>query len=104
MKLNALCAVVVFSFSWLMPIRALAEPVTLVCARGDSPNDSWTFPLDEAAKTANGNPARFTDQEITWHDPNYNADYTLNRASGILQITRSYGTVNETCHAGQKQF
>ena len=106
MKLNALCAVAVVSFSCLVPIRALAEPVTLVCARADYPSDSWTFPLDEAAQTANGNPAQFTDQEVTWHDPNFNNDYILNRVSGVLQISRpnGAGTVDETCHAGQKQF
>jgi hypothetical protein len=104
MKPNTLYAAVLFSFSWLVPIQALAASVTLVCVNRDAPNYPWTFLLDEGAKTANGISARFTDQEITWHDTNSNADYTLNRLSGILQIRGTQNVTAYTCHAGQKQF
>lgn len=105
MKPKTLHAAVLFSLSWLVPIQALAGPVTLVCVNSNMPNYPWTFPLDEGANTANGIPARFTDQEVTWHDTNSNADYVLNRLSGILQITGARNDVQAyTCHAGQKQF
>jgi len=104
MKPNILYAAALFSFSWLVPIQALAGPVTLVCVNSDAPNYPWIFPLDEGAKTANGIPARFTDQEITWHDTNSNADYTLNRLSSILQIKGTQNVTSYTCHVGQKQI
>jgi hypothetical protein len=104
MKLMTFFAASVLSLSWLIPVHALAEPVTLVCVNSNAPNYPWTFLLDEGAKTANGIRAAFTDQEITWYDPTTNANYTLNRLSGNLQISGTQNVTAYTCHAGQKQF
>jgi len=94
----------VFFLSWLVPIHAFAEPVTLVCINSDAPNYPWIFSFDESAKTANGIRATFTDQEISWYDPTSNANYTLNRLSRILKIEGAQNTTMYTCHVGQKQI
>lgn len=88
----------------LVPVHALANPVTLVCINSDAPNYPWIFSFDEGAKTANGIAAAFTDQQITWYDPATNANYALNRLSSILQIQGPQNATVYTCHVGQKQY
>jgi|SRR5579864_268009 len=100
MKSRVLYGAILAVLSLAAPVRALADPVTLVCTGPTT----WTFVLDATAGTAAGFPATFGNEEITWHDTMNGYDYKLNRVSGILTIYAHPQPIQYTCHPGQKQF
>ena len=107
MKSATSYGVILVALASIAPTRALADPVTLVCA-GSGGAQTFTLTLDAAAGTVSlyeaTIPATFGDQEITWHDSATGYDSTLNRVSGILTTYAHPFTLSYTCKPGQKQF
>ena len=47
---------------------------------------SWQVKIDYDRATADSNPARISDAEISWHDRSDGGNYTLDRKSGELTV------------------
>jgi hypothetical protein len=47
---------------------------------------SWRVKIDYDHATADSNPARITDAQISWRDPADGGNYTLDRRSGELTV------------------
>jgi hypothetical protein len=73
------------------------------CVSADN-NGTWTLKVDYAAGTVNGDPAEFTDQQITWHNSAAGGYYELDRKSGKLTIRYASAVGGflmwRSCHLG----
>jgi len=47
---------------------------------------TWQISVDYDRGTVDSNPARISDDEMSWHDAKDNSNYTLDRKSGRLTV------------------
>lgn len=77
-----------------------AAPVVFTCSNpgGDA---SWELTVDFTTNTADGFPARISDQWISWHDTAKGGYYDLDRQSGALTVRFASSTggyfLHDTC-------
>jgi hypothetical protein len=71
----------------------LAQPraSTITCTNPFS-GANWQISIDYDRGTVDSNPARISDAEISWHDAKDGGNYTLDRASGSLQVVVASST------------
>jgi hypothetical protein len=53
---------------------------------------SWQVKIDYDRATADSNPARINDAQISWHDSTDGGNYTLDRRSGELTVVVASST------------
>jgi hypothetical protein len=53
---------------------------------------SWKINIDFERNTVDSHPARISEGEIRWHDPNDNGNYTLDRTTGNLTVVVASST------------
>ena len=53
---------------------------------------SWQVKIDYDQATADSNPARISDAQISWHDSTDGGNYTLDRRSGELTVVVASST------------
>jgi hypothetical protein len=53
---------------------------------------SWQVKIDYDQATADSNPARISDAQISWHDSTHGGNYTLDRRSGELTVVVASST------------
>lgn len=64
---------------------------TITCSNLTS-GATWQVRIDYDHRTADSNPARISDAQISWHDPTDGGNYTLDRASGELTVVVASST------------
>jgi hypothetical protein len=68
-------------------VRAQPQsPATAITCTNPASGATWQISIDFAKATVDAKPARISDNEISWHDPSDNGNYTLDRKSGELTI------------------
>jgi hypothetical protein len=59
---------------------------TAITCTNPASGASWQVKIDYGRATADSNPARISDAQISWHDQSDGGNYTLNRQSGELTV------------------
>ena len=79
--------------AWAPPMVADTLPgeTTITCSNLAS-GATWQVRIDYDRRTADSNPARISDAQISWHDPTDGGNYTLDRASGELTVVVASST------------
>ena len=67
---------------------AIAAPQgeTAITCTNPASGASWQVRIDYGGETADSNPARISDAQISWHDRSDGGNYTLDRKSGELTV------------------
>ena len=71
--------------------KALAGETAISCTNPYS-GTTWQIAVDYDRKTVDGNPARISDDEISWHDAKDGGNYTLDRKFGKLTVVVASST------------
>ena len=71
---------------------------TAITCTNPSSGASWQVKIDYSRATADSNPARISDAEISWHDPSDGGNYTLDRKSGELTVIVASSTGGYLLH------
>ena len=59
---------------------------TAITCTNPASGASWQVRIDYDRGTADSNPARISDAQVSWHDPTDGGNYTLDRKSGELTV------------------
>ena len=59
---------------------------TAITCTNPTSGASWQVRIDYDRGTADSNPARISDAQVSWHDPTDGGNYTLDRKSGELTV------------------
>jgi hypothetical protein len=59
---------------------------TAITCTNPASGTSWQLRIDYVRRTADSNPARISDAQISWHDSTDGGNYTLDRKSGELTV------------------
>jgi hypothetical protein len=70
---------------------AQREATSITCTNVAS-GTSWQVKIDFDRGTADANPARISDAQISWHDAMDGGNYTLDRKSGDLTVVVASST------------
>jgi hypothetical protein len=70
---------------------ALKGEIAITCTNPAS-GTSWQLSIDYVRGTADSNPARISDAQISWHDSTDGGNYTLDRRSGELTVVVASST------------
>jgi len=86
-------------------IGALAVGISAAAIGGEAPHGetaitctnvssgaNWQIKIDYEKGTVDSNPARISDAEISWHDPNDGGNYRLDRKSEKLTVVIASST------------
>jgi hypothetical protein len=74
------------------PPASAAQPnSTLICTNLVS-GVSWRITINFANRTVDSNPARISDDRVSWHDATDSGNYTLDRKSGKLTVVFASST------------
>jgi hypothetical protein len=65
---------------------------TAITCTNPASGASWQIKIDYDRGTADSNPARISDAEISWHDATDGGNYTLDRKSGNLTVVVASST------------
>jgi len=89
----------------ILGLAALAPGLSTPAMAGDAQHDataitctnvasgtSWQVRIDYDRGTADANPARISDRQISWHDATDGGNYTLDRKSGDLTVVVASST------------
>lgn len=121
MRIGQLIGPFLLGSALLLPAAAMATPITLVCRAEGQSTGGWTMNIDPDAGTAEGVPAEYTADTITWQKTIYGNTthyYVLNRTTGVLTDhynsrdwdpdSRSWSTHSVTatndCEKGARKF
>jgi hypothetical protein len=74
-----------------MPAQAQRGETAITCTNPAS-GASWQILIDYDRSTVDANPARISDDEISWRDAKDGWYYKLNRKSGNLTVTLASAT------------
>ena len=65
--------------------QAQGSKTVITCTNATS-GASWQIKIDYDQRTVDSNPARISEDEISWHDQTDGGNYTLDRKSGKLTV------------------
>jgi hypothetical protein len=83
---------------WAPAIADTQPGETAITCTNPSSGASWQVKIDYSRATADSNPARISDAEISWHDPSDGGNYTLDRKSGELTVIVASSTGGYLLH------
>src|SRR6201987_2176441 len=78
----------------LAPARATGTPrgESAITCTSPASGASWQVKIDYDRATADSNPARINDAQISWHDSADGGNYTLDRGAGELLVVVASST------------
>ena len=78
----------------LSPAVASGTPLgeSAITCTNPASGASWQVKIDYDRATADSNPARINDAQISWHDSTDGGNYTLDRRSGELTVVVASST------------
>ena len=80
----------VFMILGMLGVSALAanalEGETTITCTNPASGVSWQLSIDYVRGTAGSNPARISEEQISWRDSTDGGNYTLDRKSGELTV------------------
>ena len=83
-----------FAANVLWPTVASGTPrgESAITCTNPASGASWQVKIDYDRATADSNPARINDAQISWHDSTDGGNYTLDRRSGELTVVVASST------------
>ena len=71
---------------------AIAPATSQIRCVNEASGAAWTLALDRAHALAEGQPATFGGQTVTWGQPMQGAAFALDEATGVLTVSRGSST------------
>jgi len=75
----------------LLTRPATANEFAFQCVNAAS-GTQWTLKINDARHTVDNFPAKISNSQISWRDTTDNANYQLDRSSGVLTYTNASST------------